>query len=604
MKTIKPFIDLGWHTVPLKGKLKRLEDGSKTVPEFPKDWKHTYQNEFNEKETAIGGAVTGSVSGIIALDCDNQAVYNMFTALDLNNEFHFISKNKPKGGGTIIYKYSDAIDIPTFSINTKVMNFDFYSDNGFIYLPTDENTTKESWSVEDFNEFPEIPEAPTEVLLLLQTLYAQYSAVKGEPAKNDSPKVALNKANYLAPQIELLIAKKTFIPSLFRVITPRDFRDLKQYTKLGYLHPNEVPEGRGSEYLMKVSAILGADPSIDASMYTEAMQIINQLWENPIKTSRLNQTIINPMVEGRASINGETIWVYDEHWKSRGFAFTNKLGEAVEAFFDADRATFYLINYTKNWVKQFYRDTDLYSYIETVAIGAPSRKEMKPMLPIVPAVINPALPFGFYSEDEYNRKFNTFQQSPALAILNNPSSYEEYYTRPVTILNFLKSLVPDDYMRNYLLQFLRMKLTTFRYSPVVLYFLGTHGSGKDTLVNIIAEILGDAYVARPTTKEFLEQFNGWLVDKYFVQLDEYGNQLTTQSAKAEALGKIKAYTGKQVVQIRQMRTDGYQHHHSATFIMTANTNPLMLEENDRRMALFETPNVLKDESWVQETGGI
>ena len=53
-----------------------------------------------------------------------------------------------------------------------------------------------------------------------------------------------------------------------------------------------------------------------------------------------------------------------------------------------------------------------------------------------------------------------------------------------------------------------------------------------------------------------------------------------------------------------MRTDSYTYQHNLTFIMTANKNPLMLDEDDRRIALFNTPNILADESWVVQSGGM
>jgi phage/plasmid-associated DNA primase len=122
--------------------------------------------------------------------------------------------------------------------------------------------------------------------------------------------------------------------------------------------------------------------------------------------------------------------------------------------------------------------------------------------------------------------------------------------------------------------------------------MGVQGSGKDTFVQILEKIMG--HISRPTTKEFLEQFNGWMLDTHFAQLDEYGNQLSLARDKDEALGKLKAYTGKDTVQIRKMRTDGFDYKHRITFIMTANKNPLMLEDGDRRIAFFATPTVLTD----------
>ena len=112
------------------------------------------------------------------------------------------------------------------------------------------------------------------------------------------------------------------------------------------------------------------------------------------------------------------------------------------------------------------------------------------------------------------------------------------------------------------------------------------------------------HVARPKAKEFVEKNNAWLLDTYFVQLDEYGNQLTKNTEKDEALGLLKAYSGKSKVSIRTMRNDGYDYKHNATFIMTQNKNPLMIEDGDRRLVFLNTPNVMANQDWVGDAGGI
>lgn len=598
MKTIQAFIDLGWYTVPLKGKLERQDDGKKTTPIFERDWKALHAQEFNENATALGGVLTGAINGIVAIDCDSSDTYNLFASLDKKNTFHFISKGKPSGGGTILYKYID--DIPSFSLQNDTIKLDYFSDNGFVYLPTDKNKTKEAWPQEEYKDLPPLHKMPEVVRTLLQTLHQQYTLAKVPKPEQRAQHTQL--ANYLAPSIELMLSKDVFSPTLFRIITPKDFRQLPQYVTHGYLHPDNVPDGRGSEYLSKVSAILGKDASVSKALYVKAMKFINGLWDTPLPLKRLLDTVITPMVEGRASVNGDPIWTYDEHWKTKGFSFINKLGEAVETFFDDVRSQYYLVNYTQNSLKTYYKDTDIFSYIDTVGLGLPAKKEFKNIIPLVRTINDPAKQFGFYSIDEYTRGFNTFNQTPQLAVLSDPATYAPLYKPPVTTLAFLKHLVPDDQTRAYLLKWLRKKLTTFSYSPVILYFLGAHGSGKDTFVTLLSNILGESYIAKPTTKEFLEQYNGWIVDKYFVQLDEYGNQLSRVTDKQEALGKIKAYSGKQNIQIRQMRTDGFQYKHNTTFIMTANTNPLLLEAGDRRAFIINTPHSMADlASWTDET---
>lgn len=604
MKTIKPFIDLGIHTVPLEGQLIREANGKKTIPIFEKNWRVKYQEEFNEEAAALGGAITGSISGIVAIDCDNASTYSLFKSLDPDNKFHFISRGKPQGGGTIIYTYPEHEALPSFSLHDDNIQLDYYSDNGFVYLPTTKNKTKENWEAETFEDLPKLMGMPQTVFTLLQTLYQQY---KLQQVRADAPQDKIHSiqiANFLAPSLELLLDKQEFMPTLFRIITPKDFRELPQYVKHGYLHPKNIPEGRGSEYLSKVSAILGADSSVDKTLYERAIKFINEMWDEPMPSNRLMSTVIKPMKEGKATANGEPIWSYDPNWKDRGFSFINKLGEAVEVFFDDVRSQFYLVNFTRETITSYYRDTDIFGYIQTVGLGLPPTKQFKNMMPLVRTINDPSKPFGFFAIDEYTRSFNTFNQSPELAILSNPGSYQDFYQEPTTILKYLESFVPHKASRIYLLKFLRKKFTTFDYSPVILYFLGAHGSGKDTFVNLIGSIIGSSYIARPTTKEFLEQFNGWLIDKYFIQLDEYGNQLTRYNEKQEALGKIKAYTGKQEVQIRQMRTDGFNYKHTATFILTANTNPLLLEEGDRRAHIMETPTPMNQLEWIEEAGGL
>ena len=83
-----------WHTVPLRGELVRLEDGKKSLPKFEENWRAKYQTEFNKTATKLGGTITGEVSGIIAIDCDNTDTFKLFQALDPDYKFIFVSKGK------------------------------------------------------------------------------------------------------------------------------------------------------------------------------------------------------------------------------------------------------------------------------------------------------------------------------------------------------------------------------------------------------------------------------------------------------------------------------------------------------------------------------
>lgn len=590
---INLFINAGWHTVPLKGKLERLESGKKTLPIFEEEWRKKYTETFSEKSVKLAGAITGACSGIVAIDCDSQLTYDMFKAFDPDYNFHFVSKGKPDGGGTILYLYDS--DVGSFKLNTEEIKLDFFSDEGFIYLPTENNKTKESW--EGVDKLPELKPMPEPIKAMLKTFKSKVPA--NVVKKDNQQKHTIS--NRLAPMLTTFLKKKKYDPVLFRVITPYSFRDLPTYITKGHLHPNDVPTGRGSEYLSKISAILGADISIDIETYTNTIMLINSLWENPMEKGKLNATVINPMIEERATVDGDVIWQYDEHWEQMGFIVTAINGDYLESFYDDVKGIYYLINYTVPYIKTFNDKRPVITTLKTL-LGRPiTEVQYDSTKQLIRTSLSPSLEFGHV---EGSDAFNLFRQTPELNVLNNPEPYKGSYNRPKHILSYFESLIPDDFMRSYVLSFLKTKLTTFKYSPIILYLIGKPGSGKDTMVNILREIIGHDYVTNPDTKVFLEQYNGWMMDKYIIQLDEYGNKLTRTSEKQEVLGKLKAYTGSDEVQIRAMRQDGFNYKHCSTFIMTANSNPLPVETDDRRVCFIKTPNRLDKQAWVTEGGGI
>ncbi len=589
------FIKAGWYTVPLKGKLTRLQSGKKTVPNFPYDWLGKFSNKFNTKRVKLASVLTGKLSGIIALDCDNEDTYQIFKQLDPDYKFHFISKDKPEGGGTIIYKYTPKIS--TFRLQTNQIQLEVYSDNAGIYLPLENNKTKESWN--DCEQLPELKQIPPAIFSLLK-IFKEKIDVNTKPIEKTLAKIS----SRLEPLVKNFVEDKKYDPILFKILTPFSFRDLPIYIEKGHLHPNDVPKGRAMEYLSKVSAILGADISISIELYINTMSLINSLWkgvDRPKGQKEFKASIINPMINKQSRIDNKPIWQYDQHWKKMGFIATTTNGDLIESFYDDIKNLYILVNTSVPYVKIFTEKRGILSMLRSI-LGLPlSELKFDSTKQIYRSILAPHLEFGKVVGTD---KYNLFRQTKGLIVLNDPTKYTNKYKEPTTILKYLKSFVPDDFMRNYILSFLKTKLTTFKYSPVILYFIGMTGSGKDTFVNIIRQILGTDYIAKPESKVFLEQYNGWLINKYFIQLDEYGNKLTRISDKQEVLGKLKAYTGAPILQIRAMRQDGYDYEHSSTFILTANNNPLPIELDDRRFCLVRTPNKLSTEKWVYDMGGI
>ena len=333
-------------------------------------------------------------------------------------------------------------------------------------------------------------------------------------------------------------------------------------------------------------------------MYCEAMSLINRLFSNPMDDIRLDQTIISRMIEKKVTIKGEVVWNYNENWKKNRTIFRTKDESTIECVYDDNMQSYCVVDVSKEVYTSFKRSNELTQFLQVTAKYNKTTKELVHSMPLVTTVVHPSKSFGFHAGENNKRELNIFSSTPALKIFYNPKTYKNLYKKPHTILKFLESLVPEEEMREYLLRFLKTKLTTFEYSPVVLYFLGVPGSGKGLFVRIIEKIFG--LVPAPSAQEFLDKFNKWIVGAYFVELDEYGDSATSMKDRKEVLGKLKTLTGKQKVDVREMHMNSYRYEHNATFIMTSNKNPLIFEDDDRRIALFNTPNILAAQGWVMD----
>src|SRR5690606_6112094 len=112
---------------------------------------------------------------------------------------------------TFLYQYHEELD-ENFIVKNDKINLDFYSNKGFIYLPTVANKTKVAWEA-----IPEIKPVPHEVLALLKSL---------KPVKLRSADTELQSKRWkihLAPQVQKFVANKKVTKELFKILTPKDF---------------------------------------------------------------------------------------------------------------------------------------------------------------------------------------------------------------------------------------------------------------------------------------------------------------------------------------------------------------------------------------------
>jgi len=594
---IQPFIDLDYHTVPLNGKgITRDSKGKKHGYSFASNWQRTHTEELNELSTPIGGLLPIE---IVAIDCDDEATYRMFKAIDPTNVAFMdsIGKQDKDGNviecGTILYKRSDLS--PASFRGTGDLAIDYFCGSGMVFLPTKANKTKTTW-LEDtdgnlhnhLEQRVEFKELPLQVVDLLNLVKQQ-----PEPPKTVATTgIAQRGKGFLAKVLENMdLTKGDYYPLITKILTPKEYRNAK-YAKQQHLHPNDLSEGAsGHMYLFKIATILASDNTVDKDLFRDVLNYLNDLWDDPYSSTKLEKTIIAPIISGRQlNPQGEPYFEYDENWDSAsGFSVITKRDSTIlEVFYDDLKMTYYLFDIVESNILGITKRTDLVNYIKGVS-GTFDQKELDNYMQVIHTHSHPTRDFGFYNDD---RDFNLFKSSHALKILSNPELHKDSYKIPVEFIAYIENFIPSEEQRDYFLQLLRTKLTTFAYSPVVPYIIGVQGSGKNTIMTVLQNIMGGSQYVKTDVggEQFLEKYNSWLMDTYFVQLNELGDTVTSASEKKKAQGILKNYTGSQQFECRAMHTDARTYPQTAMFIMTANQSPLTIEDTDRRLYYIATPN--------------
>ena len=605
IQNLHAFIEMKLHTVPLNGKhIKRDDKGKKYGYTFPTGWQKKFQEERNEIPSPIGGLLTGR-GQLVAIDCDDKKTYELFKALDPTNTAFMDSVGKlDKDGkalecGTILYRHTD--DVPASFRTTNGYDLDFYNGTGMVFLPTTPNHTKTTWLEDDedrlynhLEQLIEFKEMPQTVISLLELLKHQ-----PEPPKSlTQTGVAQRKSGILGKLFQNLAYRPSkankhepkYFPIVTKMLTPKEYRS-PLYYKQGHLHPNDM-KGSGHMYLFKIACILASDNTVDELMFKEILDYINGLWDNPMPEKDLETTIVSPILTGKSTNNqtGEPYWSYDEHWEeATGVSFiTKRDSELVDVFYEPKKKKYYLYNTVSHHIDVIEKKQEAYNHIDVVSNGVFDTKEATAIMENVITHIVPNRDFGYYNED---KDFNLFKSTEALKIMHDPDGYKDEYSTPSQFIEYIERFIPSEQQRTYFLRLIRTKLTTFKYSPVVPYIIGVQGSGKNLLISILGNIIGKQYVEESIGGEqLLDKYNDWLMDKFFVNLNELSETLTSARQKKQAQGLIKLYTGSEEFEVRAMRTGYASYPQTAMFIMTANDSPLTIEDTDRRLYYINTPN--------------
>lgn len=595
MSTVHTYTNLGFRTMPIGQSgytLVRDDNGKKHINNskgntvsfkdaMPSKWTQVYgARRKKHSDTPLGGLICGELNNkepdeveVIALDCDNQAAWDLLVAMDPDYLFRFRSVGKP--GGTILYELPEELrELKQYSINNGTIILEYMAKresgaNAMIYLPTEANKTKEN-----IPKGAELSQPPQTVIHLLKSLKPQELVVQEPSIAPDNKALPFNAP--LAKQYILeakavasdgktygLIEGSPVAEKLYSIFTPKKFRSAQEYKNKGYLHPNSeaiTAIAPYSEYITGLSAIAGSDPSIDVELYVSLMQAINAQLDDPYPPTRYLDEVINPMIHNKASINGKPIWKYNESWDKNSHSVSNQYGETLEYFANITSANEFIeYNHSTSEVVYVKGLSQLLDRVYTMDSDPQQEKPTKALvkkLKLVTEENTVKLEPGIFTDNHGKTIINSAKAKLPLRILRHPEIFEtpvNEYNPYVQAFNlFVNHLVNNDklaadFMRTLLAWHGRNLINV----PVIIYMVGVGGAGKSQFSNILEALFGSNTTRRPTALQMNSRFNDYLDNCALLVMSETADVSKQDQKNLKSL--MKTVTGEKTIDIEAKR---------------------------------------------------
>lgn len=130
------------------------------------------------------------------------------------------------------------------------------------------------------------------------------------------------------------------------------------------------------------------------------------------------------------------------------------------------------------------------------------------------------------------------------------------------------------------------------------FITGIEGNGKSTIVSILAQLVGREYMSAPSAKVLSSEFNGFMIGKFLINIDELPYTGTNENAE-----RLKEWITQPFISIRQMKMDAYQSQNIANFFITSNhASALMQSAENTRFCNFRT-RFRSQEEFLNHFGG-
>lgn len=622
------FHDNNWRVFPIAGgsgnlmkrypnKKKYIEHNGKELSfskAMPSDWLADYSKiRRKAKYIELGGVICGKLDNLeedeielIALDCDSKQSWDLFD--NINPDYKCKTLSVGKEGGTIFYKLTEELEeVKQYSIKNTGFDFELMTKrasgvNSMVFLPTVANKTKEPMSEDDINA---ITPPPLQVIAILRILEPKKELVQLTETGKDNTLLPYNqalvdyfvtnsKANAINNAMFGHVEVNAKVQKIYKTFTPRAFRGAPHYKREKWLHPNsnELLEfGSWSTYIVGLSAIAGADSSINAELYTDFIQAVNAQIDNPMDSKRLLAEIIVPMVSSKSKINGQPIWKYNRLWDSESFSIINQYGENIEFYvLENFSNTFLEYNHTTQHVVEIkgikaLRD-QIYVKNTDAEQAAPAQNVVK-KLKLLQLNNSIKKPLGIFVDPDGKATLNTKEPCYALQVLRNPDIHssmpgeDNLYIQAFNI--FLEHLLDKDVISiEFMKRLIAIHGRQLKAIPVIIYIIGIGGSGKSIFADFLEKLFGTNATSRPTTQQVKSRFNDFLIDTAILIMSETSDSEIVDQKGIKAV--LKTITGENALNIEgKYKAINENIEMFALPVLLANSPWYQEDDDDRRL---------------------
>ena len=581
LKDIGIFIDSGWSTIPYDSI--KYENGKK-IASPPIKWKEFVLTK-NTKRSRAGAVICDKV---LVVDCDSLEATKKFLDIakiegiesieDLGKEgveekiglvvkttkgYHFYFNNTGEFG-----------DLRDEKIDIQATN------KRIVYLPSETSEGKEIIAInkvlsEDFKTYK----------IVLTDINHNIKEWFKSLSKEDNP-IEAKKVRYTlgTPLAKIPLGSNLF----FKRLTPKSYKEDSFYREIidqqGYLHPNDIRDGDGNDYLISIAGILCSDPTIDINDFWKIMEFVNSLWDYPLSQEDLEKKVEAYPMNRYAGCP----FVYDDKWEEMQYSFIDVDGNDIMMVYDLKTSKYIIANLSTDTILT-KNSSDAVSFYANRTGEKIGNAKLASILIGVNVEFNPLAPFGL-SED---KKFNIYKHSKYLEILNSDYAYAKHEiedSKTCKALPFFKHLFKDS--TEYFLRFLKTKFTTFKYSPTTFcLFDDEGGAGKGALEVFLGRFIGMDKITRIPYDTFQSKFTSDYEGKLIIFFNEFPEDFKIRKANTD---KIKEITGSPTSKIEKKGCDPYEVVNYATHFITSNRISVEIREGDRRFCVVQCDKKFDD----------